>query len=179
MLFYEPAFFVFFAAYFALHVFLPPRFRLYLVIVGSAVFYAWWRVEYVGLPVALALLTWFGSAWVQSSPATTVRRRRLFVIITLLLLPLIVAKYSYFIADSVIGIWFDLRVFSDVEKQKWLLPLGISFITFTLIAFLVDIYRNQYKAETNFTTVLGYVLFFPHLIAGPILRPHQLIPQLK
>jgi len=59
------------------------------------------------------------------------------------------------------------------------LPLGISFVSFTLTAYLVDIYRESFSPDHRPKTVLAYVLFFPHLIAGPILRPHELVPQLE
>ena len=59
------------------------------------------------------------------------------------------------------------------------MPLGISFITFTLIAYLVDVYAGRYKLEKNISLLSGLVLFFPHLIAGPILRPSDLLPQLQ
>src|SRR5262249_22161086 len=57
-------------------------------------------------------------------------------------------------------------------------PLGVSFITFTLTAFVVDTYKRRFPGGQRPATVLAYVLFFPHLIAGPILRPHELMPQL-
>src|SRR5437016_7777551 len=67
----------------------------------------------------------------------------------------------------------------DVSWLKVALPLAISFVTFTLTAYVVDVYRGRYPAERRLAIVLGYVLFFPHLIAGPILRPNELMPQLK
>ena len=62
--------------------------------------------------------------------------------------------------------------------MNFALPLGISFVTFTLIAYLVDVSTGKYPAPASPRWLLGYTLFFPHLIAGPILRPHELIPQL-
>ena len=59
------------------------------------------------------------------------------------------------------------------------LPLGISFITFTLTALVVDTFSSKFPPTSSPRTVLAYVLFFPHLIAGPILRPIELIPQLE
>jgi alginate O-acetyltransferase complex protein AlgI len=59
------------------------------------------------------------------------------------------------------------------------LPLGISFVTFTLIAYVVDVSTGTYPMRPSPRWLLGYTLFFPHLIAGPILRPHELIPQLQ
>ncbi len=61
---------------------------------------------------------------------------------------------------------------------SWTFPLGISFITFTMIAYVVDVYRGMYPVEKSPGLLSGLVLFFPHLIAGPILRPHDLLPQL-
>jgi alginate O-acetyltransferase complex protein AlgI len=179
MLFSEPVFFVFFAGYFALHLLLPPRFRLYLIIVGSAVFYSWWRPAYVGLPFLLAVMAWAGTAWMQAAAGKRPVRLRLAVVVAALLLPLLIFKYSYFIANDVLGAIVDVRAFIDVDELKWPLPLGISFVTFTLLAYVIDVYRGQYRPERSLATVLGYVLFFPHLIAGPILRPHELMPQLK
>jgi alginate O-acetyltransferase complex protein AlgI len=179
MLFSEPVFFVFFAGYFALHLLLPPRFRLYLIIVGSAVFYSWWRPAYVGLPFLLVVMAWAGTAWMQAAAGKRPVRLRLAVVVAALLLPLLIFKYSYFIANDVLGAIVDVRAFIDVDELKWPLPLGISFVTFTLLAYVIDVYRGQYRPERSLATVLGYVLFFPHLIAGPILRPHELMPQLK
>jgi alginate O-acetyltransferase complex protein AlgI len=80
-----------------------------------------------------------------------------------------------FIYVDVLGPLFGFR-----EKILDLpLPLGVSFITFTLTAFVVDIYRGRFPPVRSPTTTLAYVLFFPHLIAGPILRPVELIPQLE
>ena len=64
--------------------------------------------------------------------------------------------------------------------MNFALPLGISFVTFTLIAYLVDVSDRQIPgSQASPRWLLGYTLFFPHLIAGPILRPHELIPQLQ
>ena len=60
---------------------------------------------------------------------------------------------------------------------RFALPLGISFMTFTITAYVVDTYRSQYPVEKKLQRLLAYVLFFPHLIAGPILRPNELLPQ--
>ena len=58
------------------------------------------------------------------------------------------------------------------------LPLGISFITFTLIAYVVDVWQGKFPIERRWSMLAAYVMFFPHAIAGPILRPHELLPQL-
>ena len=65
------------------------------------------------------------------------------------------------------------------ELAKWALPLGISFISFTACAYVIDVYRRRFPVEHRLRYLLAHILFFPHLIAGPILRPHELIPRLK
>jgi alginate O-acetyltransferase complex protein AlgI len=85
---------------------------------------------------------------------------------------------SYFIANEILKPVFGSRI-GDLSALKIALPLGISFITFTLAAYVVDMYRGKFRKDTSLTYLLGYVLFFPHLIAGPILRPNELLPQLR
>jgi alginate O-acetyltransferase complex protein AlgI len=175
MLFSEPIFFVFFAIYFVLHLLIPARVRLWLVIFGSTIFYAWWRPIYVGLPYALTILAWAGTIRLDKAEQTTTRRLRLVVTLAMVFLPLIVVKYAYFLTNDVLGMGGTI----DTVSLKWPLPLGISFITFTLSAYVIDVYRRRYPVEHSLPLLLGYVLFFPHLIAGPILRPYELMPQLR
>jgi alginate O-acetyltransferase complex protein AlgI len=175
MLFSDPVFFLFFAIYFALHLLIPTQARLWLVILGSTVFYAWWRPIYVGLPYALSMIAWAGTLWVDNAEQTTARRLRLAATLATIFLPLIVVKYAYFLTNDVLG----LRGVFDTGQLRWPLPLGISFITFTLSAYVIDVYRRRYPVERSLPLLFGYVLFFPHLIAGPILRPYELMPQLR
>jgi alginate O-acetyltransferase complex protein AlgI len=180
MLFSDPVFFLFFLVYFVLHLLVPPRARLLLIIIGSSVFYAWWRPAYLWLPFLLIAIAWTGVAWIERVADPASRKLRLGITLASLFLPLAVVKYSYFVVFDAIGHFVDLSVLMDNPASlKFPLPLGISFITFTLTAYVVDVYRGVYKAERQLTAVVGYVLFFPHLVAGPILRPHELIPQLK
>lgn len=175
MLFSSPVFFAFFAVYFSFHLLLPARYRLYLVIIGSTVFYAWWKLEYVWLPYFLAAVAYFGAVWIVRAGGDGTRKRRLVSTIVLLFLPLALFKYANFFYDDVLG------AFSGDQAKLFnlALPLGVSFVTFTLTAYVVDIYKGKFPPDTSPLTVLAYVLFFPHLIAGPILRPIELIPQLS
>lgn len=174
MLFSSPTFFIFFLVYFACHVAVPRQYRNYLIIVGSTIFYAWWKVEYIWIPYFLMAIAFFGAAAIGSAKGSS-RFALTAATIMLMFLPLLVFKYTNFIYAGVLGPIFgwDGRILDAA------LPLGVSFVTFTLTAYVVDIYREKFPAHSNVSTVLAYVLFFPHLIAGPILRPHELIPQLE
>jgi len=174
MLFSSPVFFVFFAAYFAVHLLLPRQWRLYLIIAGSTIFYAWWKVEYVWVPYLLMAIAYFGTIWMMRAKEEAARKRRAALAIALLFVPLVVFKYTNFVFNDVLGPLTGGGKLLDLT-----LPLGVSFVTFTLTAYIVDIYRGKFPVGTAPLTLLSYVLFFPHLIAGPILRPIELIPQLE
>lgn len=174
MLFSSPAFFVFFLVYFIFHLALPHKYRVYLIVCGSTVFYAWWKVEYAWLPYLLMAIAYGGARWIARTADAAARRRRTIASVVCLFLPLAFYKYTNFFYSEVLGPALDVRHgLLDLP-----LPLGISFVTFTLTAYIVDIYRGQFPADHKPSAVLAYVLFFPHLIAGPILRPAELIPQL-
>jgi len=174
MLFSSPVFFVFFVVYFIIHLVIPARWRLYLIIPGSTIFYAWWKLEYVWLPYLLMAIAYFGVIWMMDAKLEASRKRRAGIVIALLFVPLVVFKYTNFMYNDVLGALTGGGKVFDLT-----LPLGVSFVTFTLTAYIVDIYRGKFFARARPQTVLAYVLFFPHLIAGPILRPNELIPQLE
>lgn len=115
-----------------------------------------------------------GTIWVMDSVEVNNKRRRLLVVVAALLFPLLVVKYTNFLYQDVLGLFTGYQG----RLVSWQLPLGISFITFTLIAYVVDVYSGRYRLERNAGMLTGLVLFFPHLIAGPILRPGELLPQL-
>jgi D-alanyl-lipoteichoic acid acyltransferase DltB (MBOAT superfamily) len=175
MLFSSPQFFLFFVIYLVFHFLTPRSYRSLLIIVGSTIFYAWWRVEYFWLPFLLIVIAHLGLQWIEIADAEALRKRRLIITIALLFVPLLVFKYADFIYRDVLGPIFGF----DRKIVDLPLPLGVSFITFTLTAYVVDIYERKFPINRSATTVTAYVLFFPHLIAGPILRPVELIPQLN
>ena len=175
MLFSSPAFFVFFLVYFVFHLLVPRRHRIFLIICGSTVFYAWWRLEYAWLPYLLMAIAYGGVVGLERVSGRTARKALVIATILALFLPLAVFKYTNFLYGQVLAPLFDWHG----TLLELPLPLGISFVTFTLTAFVVDSYRGKFPAGQRASTVLAYVLFFPHLIAGPILRPAELIPQLE
>jgi len=174
MLFHTPSFLVFFVAYFALQIAVPLRHRLWLILIGGSAFYAYWNPWLLWLPHLLALIGWAGALWVAAAAGAGARRRRLAVSAALLLFPLLFFKYTTFVYQQILRPVLDTPDWSLPLP----LPLGISFITFTMMAYLVDCYRAVYPVERRARMVSAYMVFFPHLIAGPILRPRELMPQL-
>lgn len=147
---------------------------MWLIIAGSIFFYGYWNPSLTWVPCLLILLSYFGGFWLGRPGDQSARRIRLTVMVVLLLLPLAIFKYTNFIYLDILG---PLTGATE-ELLNIPLPLGISFVTFTMIAYLVDIYRGDYRVERRLGTFSGFTLFFPQLIAGPILRPKELIPQL-
>src|SRR5437762_2119390 len=127
MLFSSPSFFVFFLVYLCFHRVVPAGRRIYLIICGSTIFYAWWRVEYVWLPYLLMAVGYFGVVQMERAPTPAARRRRATVAVVLLFIPLLVFKYTNFVYRDVLGPMFGWRG----TLLNLPLPLGVSFITFT------------------------------------------------
>lgn len=173
MIFSTLEYFIFFFVYFSLYKLLQPKYSIYLIILGSLFFYGWWNPILIWVPAVLCTIAYIGAFWVNASNEKNKRLRISFTVISLLF-PLLIFKYIDFFYNDMFA-----EIFSLTKKDLQLvLPLGISFITFTMISYVVDVYRKDFPLEKNYLQLVGYTLFFPQLIAGPILRPAQLIPQL-
>ncbi len=174
MIFSSLTFFFFFLFYLVFHFFTPILGRNYLIIIGSTIFYSWWLPSNTWVPFFLILIAFIGYKILF---LVEQKRKYLVLISTLLIiyLPLIFFKYLGFIYSDILTPVFGLEP-RDISFQ---IPLGISFITFTLTSFLIDVYKQKYKNKVNLVTFSAYILYFPQLIAGPILRPNELIPQLQ
>jgi len=147
------------------------------MVFASLFFYSWWNIIYLPLILGSILFNFaFGSTITKigdaSSPKKGFSRKSLltFGIISNILLLAYFKYMDFFIANTntVLGSQWDL--------MHIVLPLGISFFTFTQIAYLVDAYRNEVK-EMDYLNYTLFVTFFPHLLAGPILHHKEMMPQ--
>lgn len=175
MLFSSPIFFLFFSFYFIAHWFIPKKYRLYLIVLGSTFFYGYWLPVYSVIPYLLFFIGWSGAIFISKEIKNSARLCKTILVITLLTIPLIFFKYFNFIYSDI----FNFMVNDTNSFFNLALPIGISFITFTMIAYIAEIYSGKSQVESNGWVLLGYVLYFPQLIAGPILRPKELIGQIK
>ena len=138
--------------------------RAAALLVGSAAFYVWGEGIYVLLLLALILLNYGGSLWLERLKG----RGRLTVLLAMVVADFAVLgffKYSAFVAG---GLSLVLPHALPVVQQR--LPLGISFFTFQLVSYAVDVHRGAVKVERDPIRFAAYILMFPHLIAGPIVR---------
>ncbi len=158
---------------------LPKRTKWIMLLIASYFFYMCYQAELVFLIAGTTLVSWVASVIIEKSEKKAVRRTCLTVTLIVCFGVLFFYKYFNFLAGSVVGI---IELFggnpSPVELNL-LLPVGISFYTFQTLSYVIDVYRGDVECERNFFFYALFVSFFPQLVAGPIERPNNLVPQLK
>ena len=162
-------FLIFFPVVFALHWLLPHRFRWLLLLAASWLFYFWWNPWTGLLLVGVTLASWLCARGIARTEKTVIRRILLIVALAVSLGCLGVFKYAGFFA-SIAGL---------EPARQIILPVGISFYTFQTLSYVIDVYRGRVKPEGHFGCYALFVSFFPQLVAGPIERPENLLPQLR
>jgi alginate O-acetyltransferase complex protein AlgI len=180
MLFPTVDFAIFFVLVFTGHWLLNhlPETWKWFMIGASYVFYAWWDWRFVLLLVGISVLAQVGAIAVARTRSPQARLVVNGIAVTLLLLPLAFFKYYGFLAVNLTNSLASLGVDPSIPLIQVVLPVGISFFTFMAIAYVVDVYRGDFEVASWADTFL-YLSFFPHLVAGPIVRPNELIPQLQ
>lgn len=174
-------FIIFFSIVVPLYFLLPVRWRLLLLLVSSYIFYAFSRVEYVLLIAFSTLVDYFAARELGKTPDEEVIKRRLLLTASILvnLGVLFVFKYFNFFSES----FFSLSEFIGFDYQplthQLILPVGISFYTFQSMAYTIDVYRKQIEVEEDLAIFATYVAFFPQLVAGPIERAQNMLPQFR
>ncbi|MGH0030142.1 MAG: MBOAT family O-acyltransferase [Myxococcota bacterium] len=155
---------------------LPARLGRALLLVASMAFYAFWSVPFLGLLLAATGVGWSAGLFVERARrAGRVRAARAGVAVAAVVLLGILATFKY--ADLGAQIVAAL-VGGAYEPLLIVLPLAISFYTFQILGYVVDVQRG-FPAERNALRFTLFVAFFPQLVAGPIARAHQLLPQLR
>ena len=177
MAFNSIEYFVFLAVVVAVFWTAPQRFRPQLLLLASYVFYGWWDWRLCGLLAFTTVSTWVGGALVHRADRRSVRITLLVYTLLLSLGVLVAFKvYGYFVA-SLGATGSELALLTPTVGL--LVPVGLSFYTFQAVSYVVDVYRGQQKPEPSLVSYALFVSFFPHLLAGPILRARRLIPELK
>jgi alginate O-acetyltransferase complex protein AlgI len=137
-----------------------------------------WKLPYILLILGSTAIDYFVAQQLERTTSRTARRWLLTLSVTANLSILGYFKYAEFFIDSVHVATSWLGVTLPLPVVKAFLPLGISFYTFEAISYIVDVYYGRIRAVRNPLDYAVYILFFPHLVAGPIVRPHEFLPQL-
>lgn len=175
MLFTTPTFAMFFLVVLAAHRLCSPPRRWTLLLSASLLFYFMWFPVYLLLLVAEIVISHF---LLRGIARGSHRRKYLIASLAFSLGALGFFKYAAFLVESASPL-FLLTLGFSFDPPSILLPLGISFFTFQMIGFAVDTYRGETEHLPSLGQYSLFVSFFPQLIAGPILRGHQLLPQIR
>lgn len=158
---------VFLPAAFCLHLLLPGmRAKNFLLVVASLVFYAYGEPIYVILLVASSAGNYILARLTGECPKIRKLTMTLAVVINLGLL--VIFKYSGFLVET-----FNSVTGAGIPVPHVRMPIGISFFTFQALSYVIDVYRGDASVQKNFGKVLLYISFFPQLIAGPIVKYHD------
>jgi D-alanyl-lipoteichoic acid acyltransferase DltB (MBOAT superfamily) len=179
MLFNTFQFAYFLAALLPLYWFLSHRAQNVLLLLASYVFYACWDPRFLALLVLSTVMDYGCGLAVDRIEGP--RKRKLFVALSMALnLGLLgYFKYYNFFAEGLQATLGRLGIPVTLAQLQVVLPIGISFYTFQSMSYVIDVYRRDIKPTRNLVRFAAFVSFFPHLVAGPIMRPTTLLPQIE
>lgn len=179
MLFNSLIFLVFFPVVTIGFFLLPHKYRWVLLLIASYYFYMNWKPVYAVLIFFSTFITWGCGLLVESSENKSQKKTWLTISLIINFGILFVFKYFNFINESVYELLSFLHIRWEVPNLDLLLPVGISFYTFQAVGYTIDVYRGDIKAERHFGIYALFVSFFPQLVAGPIERAKNLLPQFR
>jgi len=179
MLFNSIEFIIFFPIVVAAYFLMAPRFRWILLLVASYYFYMCWDYKYIVLIMFSTVVDYFAGLFMHRTEKVRLRKLLLAASLTTNLGLLFFFKYFDFFGDTINQLFARFNVFAEVPSYNLLLPVGISFYTFQTLSYTIDIYRKKQKPEYHFGRFALFVSFFPQLVAGPIERSVNLIPQFR
>tara|TARA_R110000765_G_scaffold168384_3_gene273397 strand:+ start:11537 stop:12955 length:1419 start_codon:yes stop_codon:yes gene_type:complete len=181
MLFNSLEFLIFFLVVFILYWMLQKNFKVQniLLLVASYIFYAWWDWRFLSLILISSCIDYI--AGLQIFNANNQKQRKVWLYISLVanLGFLGVFKYYNFFADSFSQLMNQVGWQPNDLTLNIILPVGISFYTFQTLSYTIDIYRNDFKPTKDIISFFTYIAFFPQLVAGPIERASNLLPQME
>lgn len=152
-----------------------PR-RIFLLI-ASYYFYCCWNWHYIWVILLLTLIDYFAGLQIEKSTTINIRRLYLWLSLTANIGLLGTFKYFNFLSASTAAGFHALGLQVTPPLLKVILPVGISFHTFQAMSYTIDVYQRKVPAERSLLNYALYVAFFPQMVAGPIERPRQLLPQ--
>ena len=168
----------FFVVVYALYRALPHRGQNWLLLLASYYFYAAWDWRFLGLLVASTVIDFYCARFIASRERPAERRAALIVSLGFNLAMLGFFKYFNFFAENLHAVFAAFGFRLDAITLRVLLPIGISFYTFITMSYVIDVYRRQIQPERSLRDFALFVAYFPHLVAGPILRAPVLLPQI-
>jgi D-alanyl-lipoteichoic acid acyltransferase DltB (MBOAT superfamily) len=178
MVFNSLEFVVFFAVVYALYRVLPHRAQNWLLLVASYYFYAAWDWRFLGLLIGSTVVDYSVALYLGRPHPEPRRRGVLWISLAFNLGVLGFFKYYGFFAENLRGLLEAAGFAVSLPVLHVILPIGISFYTFMTMSYVIDVYRREIPPTRDLLDFAVFVAFFPHLVAGPILRASSLLPQI-
>lgn len=177
MFFNSIEFLVFISVFFALYFAVKGLPRLMLCLVASYIFYGAWDWRFLSLIVLSTCIDFYVGRQISLAENESIRKRLLLTSIIANLGFLAFFKYFNFFIDSFKSLLISSGIETNMSTLNIILPMGISFYTFQSMSYTIDIYRKQLEAEKDIFVFATYISFFPQLVAGPIVRASDFLPQ--
>jgi len=155
-----------------IHFFAKKEFYNFILLIASIIFYAWGEPKYLAIMLFTITLNYFGALAIENSKKF--KKPILILTILLNLSFLVYFKYFNFIIDN-----FNSIFHLSANVINIVMPIGISFYTFQALSYLIDVYREEVKAQKDFYKLALYICLFPQLIAGPIVKYHDVENQIN
>ena len=170
ILLFLPVFFAFYLAF-------PQQARSYVIVLFSCIFYAWWRVDFLVLILAISAIT-YAIGYRLERTIDKPRKLLLWIGVGANLATLGYFKYEGMVAETLNVLMHDFGIGWSLAPSAPILPIGISFHVFQSISFLVDLYRRETTLSKRPIDFAAFSLLFPQLIAGPVVKYKDIAPQL-
>jgi len=178
MLFNSIEYLLFFPIVVLLYFLIPNnKVRIFFLLIASYFFYMCWNPIYLTLILASTVIDYLVSRGISKTDNDRRKKILLFISVLSNMGILFYFKYYNFLAENLQAF---INTFNDnllVPEHSFLLPVGISFYTFQTLGYTIDVYKGRQAAEKDFSLFALYVSFFPQLVAGPIERSSNLLPQ--
>ena len=179
MIFNSLPFFIFIGFFLPLYFTLKSKARLLLCLIGSYFFYGWWDYRFLSLVMFSTLIDYVVGLKLDKEEKGSKRKRLMLISILANLGFLGFFKYFNFFQESFISILNDMGMQAHPATLKILLPVGISFYTFQSMSYTIDVYWRKIKVEKDLIRFATFISFFPQLVAGPIVRARDFLPQFQ
>jgi alginate O-acetyltransferase complex protein AlgI len=178
MLFNSPEFWIFFIAVYILYLLLQKRGQNILLLLASYIFYATWNYKFLALIFISTAVDYFCGLKINGEKSQD--KRKIFLSLSICCNLIILGFFKYY--NFFIQNLKEMLAFTGLNMSSLyidiMLPVGISFYTFQTMTYTIDIYRNELKPTRSFSEYALFVAFFPKLIAGPVERAKNLLPQI-
>lgn len=172
-------FLIFYPIVLLLNYVVPLKYRWIMLLGFSYYFYMSWNPSLIFLIMFTTVVSWVCSLIIEKTDKQAVKKLCITITLLICLGVLFFFKYYNFLANSFSALLTLFGRPSTDFTLNLILPVGISFYTFQTLSYAIDVYRGDIKTERHFGYYALFVVFFPQLVAGPIERPDNLLPQLK